>query len=74
MVLEDVELGLGACYIWYAVFAMNNAEVIVKELHLPEGYVPCCAVGIGKIEEKYQPRAIPENRIRVQYNKLSGVT
>lgn len=48
---------------------MNNSEVIVKELNLPEGYVPCCAVGIGKTEEKYQPRAIPENRIRVQYNK-----
>lgn len=66
MALEAVELGLGACYIWGAVFAMNNSEDILGELKLPEGYVPCCAIGLGKTDEKYELREIPENRLKVQ--------
>ncbi|MGN0106858.1 MAG: nitroreductase family protein [Hominilimicola sp.] len=66
MALEAVELGLGACYIWGAVFALNNSEELLQELNLPDGYIPFCAIGLGKTEEKYKLREIPENRIKVQ--------
>lgn len=69
MALEAVELGLGACCIWGAVFAMNQSEEILQELKLPEGYVPCCAISVGKTEEKYEMRDIPENRIKVIFNE-----
>ncbi|MGN0163272.1 MAG: nitroreductase family protein [Candidatus Ornithomonoglobus sp.] len=68
MALEATELGLGSCYIWGAVFAMNSSEEILKELKLPEGYTPCCSIGLGKTDEKFTLRDIPENRIKVQFN------
>lgn len=68
MSLEAVELGLGSCYIWGAVFALNNSKEILKELNLLEGYIPCCAIGLGKTEVKYELRDIPEDRIEIQYN------
>lgn len=68
MALEAVELGLGSCYLWGAVFALNNSRELLEELNLPDGYVPCCAVGLGKTDEKYQLREIPQDRIKVQYN------
>ena len=39
----------------------------MKELNLPEGYVPCCAVILGHTDETYEPREIPIDRIRTDY-------
>ncbi|MGN0711766.1 MAG: nitroreductase family protein [Anaerovoracaceae bacterium] len=69
MALEAVELGLGVCHIWGAVFAMNNSEELLKKMDLPEGYIPCCAVCLGKTDEKYVMREIPENRIKISYKE-----
>lgn len=67
MALEAVELGLGSCYIWGAVFAMNNDPDILEALKLPEGYVPCCALALGKTEFQYELRDIPEDRLKVRF-------
>ena len=61
--LEAVELGLGSCLIWGATLAAANDRAIISELGLPEGFVPNCAVALGKTDEKYEIRDIPTNRI-----------
>ena len=65
--LEAVELGIGTCHIWGAIRALNANPELVKELKLPEGYVPCCAVILGHTDETYEPREIPMDRIRTDY-------
>lgn len=67
MALAATELGVGACHIWGAVGVMNSNAELVKELDLPEGMVPCCAIAIGKTNEKYAVRQIPTNRIATDY-------
>lgn len=63
MVLAAVELGIGACYIWGAVAAVSKKQDIIEALNLPENFVPCCAVSLGKTDETYSVRDIPLNRI-----------
>ena len=63
MVLAATELGLGACYLWGATDALSMQAELIAELDLPEDFIPCCAVGIGKANEIYSIREIPHNRI-----------
>ena len=46
--------------------ALNTKPELLRELDLPEGYTPCCAVAPGKTDEVYSLREIPEDRIRVR--------
>lgn len=69
MALAAVELGVGACHIWGATAVLNGNTDLVKELMVPEGMVPCCAIALGKTNEKYELREIPENRIKTEYVK-----
>ena len=62
--LEAVELGIGTCYICGAIRALNEDPELLKELYLPEGYVPCCAVILGHTDETYELREIQIDRIR----------
>lgn len=63
MALAACELGLGVCHIWGAVRAINVTPEILEELHLPEGFTPCCAAALGVTEETYTLRNIPTDRI-----------
>ena len=65
--LEAVELGIGACLIWGATMAMAKDPALVSALELPEGFVPCCAVAVGRTDAKYEIREIPEDRIATNY-------
>lgn len=67
MVLEATELGIGACYIWGAIAALNASPALVEELGLPQGFVPCCGVTLGKTGEVYEMRDIPEDRIKTAF-------
>ena len=60
--LTATHLNIGSCYIWGATAALSRSEELLKELNLPEGYIPCCAVCLGKTNEKYEEKEIP-NRI-----------
>lgn len=62
MALAATELGVGVCHIWGAIGALATAPELVKELNLPEGFIPCCAVIVGKTDIAYAVREIP-NRI-----------
>lgn len=63
MALAATELGVGVCHIWGAITAILNAPDILKELNLPEGFIPCCAVTLGKTDYTYEEREIPIDRI-----------
>ena len=66
MAIAATELGLGSCHIWGAVRTLNVSPELLAELNLPEGKIPCCALIVGKTDEKYTLRDIPD-RIEVQY-------
>ena len=67
MALEAVELGVGSCYIWGAVAALFQSPEVMAKLNLPEGYIPCCAIGLGHTDEKYSEREITD---RIKVNKI----
>lgn len=69
MAIAATELGIGSCHIWGAVRLLNDNEELLKELNLPEGMVPCCAIILGHTDEKYGLRDIPENKIRTGFIK-----
>lgn len=69
MAIAATDLGVGACHIWGAVGVLNGNEELKKELKVPEGMTPCCAVALGHFDGKYELREIPENRIKTEYVK-----
>lgn len=69
MAIAATELGVGACHIWGAVGVMPASQELVKELNLPEGMVPCCAIALGHTDEKYEIRDVQDKRIRTEYMK-----
>ena len=60
--LAATSLNIGSCYIWGAVAAISNNEEILNLLNLPENFIPCCSVILGKTTEQYEEKEIP-NRI-----------
>ena len=69
MATAATELSIGSCHIWGAVRFLNDNEELLKELNLPEGMFPCCAIILGHTDEKYTPRDIPENKIKTDFMK-----
>lgn len=67
MVLEAVDCGVGACHIWGCTMTLGGNAELIKELGIPEGFVPSCAVALGITDEEYSERDIPKNRISVNY-------
>ena len=61
--LAAVSLGLGACHIWGAIRALNKEPDLLDELHLPQGFLPCCALTLGRTQETYEKRTVQESRI-----------
>lgn len=69
MALAATELGVGACHIWGAVGALNGNSDFIKELKVPDGMTPCCAIALGCFDGKYEQREVDENRIKTEYIK-----
>lgn len=67
MALAAVNEGVGVCHIWGCVVALAGNAALTAKLGLPEGFTPACAVAVGKTEEKYEPRDIPQNRIATDF-------
>lgn len=63
MALEATELNIGTCYIWGAVMALFNAPDILEKLNLPENFIPCCGITLGRTDYTYTKREVPEDRI-----------
>lgn len=63
MSLAAVDEGVGVCHIWGCMIALAANKELIAKLGIPEGFTPACAVAIGKTNETYTDREIPENRI-----------
>lgn len=63
MALAATDLGVGSCYIWGAIAAVSKAPEILSELKLHEGFVPCCAISLGKTNDTYELREILADKI-----------
>ncbi len=69
MAIAATALGVGACHIWSAPRALRNNIEMQKEMGIKENMVPCCAIALGKTEEKYSLREIEDNKIATNYIK-----
>ena len=58
--LQAAALNIGSCYIWAAIAAISNNQEIINKLNLPDDFVPCCGVILGKTIEVYEEREITE--------------
>ena len=58
--LAATSLNIGSCYIWGATAAISKDEEVLKLLDLPEGFIPCCGVCLGKTLEQFEDKEIPE--------------
>lgn len=65
MSLAATELGLGSCLIWGAINVLRDTPELVAKLNLPEGFIVASGMILGKTEETYEIREIPE-RVTVQ--------
>ena len=66
--LAATELNIGSCYIWGATASISESEEILSQLNLPESFIPCCGIILGKTNEQYEEKEIP-NRIAKQFIK-----
>lgn len=65
MALAAVDEGVGVCHIWGCIRPLAANPELLAKLNIPEGFTPTCAVAIGKTDETYEPREIPEDRISI---------
>lgn len=66
--LTATELNIGCCHIWGLVSALNQNESLKKEINIPSNFIPCCGVTLGRTNQKYEEKDIP-NRITINYLK-----
>ena len=55
MLLAATDLGLGSIYLWGPVMIMKQHPELLEDLHLPEGYHPVAAMGLGVPAEAVAP-------------------
>lgn len=67
MAIAAAEIGVGACHIWGAVRGLIEDDRITKELKIPEGMVPCCAIALGHFDGEYAVRDVDDNRIQTYF-------
>ncbi len=60
MSLTAVEEGLGHCDIYGATRALVQDKNLLARLNLPEGFTPTGSLLLGKTDEKYTDREIPD--------------
>ncbi len=60
MALTAVEENIGHCDIYGAVRALVQNPELVRQLQLPEGFIPTGALALGQSDDPYQAREIPE--------------
>ena len=65
MHLATIEMGLGSCYMWFALDSMRRIPELdhTDLLQLPEDFEPLLGLAVGHIEEPLQERDIDPMRI-----------
>lgn len=63
MALAATELNVGSCYIWGAVAALNQNKELLAKLNIPEDFIPCCGICLGKTNEQYTLKEVATDKI-----------
>ena len=65
MHLATVELGLGSCFMWFALDSMRRIPELDHSnlLNLPEDFEPLLGLAVGHIEKPLPDRSIDTGRI-----------
>lgn len=61
MSLAAVEEGVGHCDIYGATAAVSHDKEILEKLGIPEGFTLLGSLAVGKTDEKYTHREIPDD-------------
>lgn len=67
MHMATVEMGLGSCFMWFALDSMRRMPQLdhTDLLQLPEDFEPLLGLAVGHIDSELKERTIEENRIGV---------
>lgn len=65
LALTAVDQGVGFCYIWGAVVAINQSPEVLAKLQLPAGFKPVCGVTLGQIATPYAATTTDPDRIKI---------
>ena len=67
MHLATVEMGLGSCFMWFALDSMRRMPELdhTDLLNLPDDFEPLLGLAVGHIEDELNERQIKEDRIGV---------
>ena len=47
MTLAATDFGIGSVYLWGVTHAINGDKELLKELNLPEGFIPAASIALG---------------------------
>lgn len=66
MHLATVEMGLGSCYMWFALDSMRRLPELDRTdlLKLPENYVPLLGLAVGHIAQPLNERNLDPSRLK----------
>lgn len=67
MQLAATDMGIGTTHIWGIVNALNAAPELKAKLNIPEGLTPTCGMAVGCVDEAFEEREIPEDKIKVEF-------
>ncbi len=67
MQLAATDMGVGSTHIWGIVNALNAAPELKAKLGIPEGFTPTCGMAVGCVDEAFEEREIPEDKIKVDF-------
>lgn len=67
MSLAAVDEGVGVCHIWGCIMALSANKELSDKLGIPEGFTPSCAIALGKTDEVYTAREIPQDRLGINF-------
>ena len=67
MHLATVEMGLGSCFMWFALDSMRRMPQLdhTDLLGLPENFEPLLGLAVGHIDKELEKREIRPDRIGV---------
>ncbi len=67
MHLATIEMGLGSCFMWFALDSMRRLPELdhTDLLHLPEDFEPLLGLAVGHIEKPLEERSLDTDRISV---------
>lgn len=67
MAISATDLGLGSLLLWAAFRALRTDQELLKELNLPEGFIPQAGIAIGYPAEKLDETLVNKHNIEIKY-------